>query len=355
MIEFRAILLALFVVNAGYGCGERFENGSQAAGRPASPFRTYLAKGIPANASACDAEAQSAKERFHRASGIEPYRAECVAGVDGLDITITYVSADRLPFVRAEFGLFGSSDPDPTFPTGLDLPLWGTDASLAECRDRLGERRLDFERETGLEAVTWSCFHAMNGGFVARIDGIGSDPASRFYNLPFEFQGKVDQRFADDVSALLEAQGASVREAVPWGGYVVSMYYSPAPVTVDPRTIGFRGQTETAAACKTELDEAVRTVATIMGRDPGLARCLPDSYDSTFHLNLAYGTQERLPSYWQERGPLYATYQSCAADRADALAAFRQATGRDARGVACVMESTILPSKYQAILIGTSG
>lgn len=355
MMKIGAPFASLFVVAASFGCGAGPQNASRVADRPASPFRTYLIQGIPANASACEAESEGVKERFRRASGIEAYRAECAAGVDGLDITVTYVSADRLPFVRAEFGLFGSSDPDPTFPTGLDRPLWGTDTSLAECRARLTDRRVDFEQKTGLEAVSWSCFHAMHGGFVARIDGIGAEPASRFYNLAIEFQGKADQRFADDVSALLVSQGASVRKAVPWGGYVVAMYYSPTPVTVDSRTIGFRGQTETAAACKTELEEAVRTISSIMGREPGLARCLPDSYDSTFHLNLAFGTQERLPAYWQESGPIYGTYQACLADRVGALAEFRRVTGRDARGVVCMMESTILPSKYKAILLGTNG
>lgn len=355
MTSARAPITGLLILAASFGCGGQSQNASLVADRPASPFRTYLVQGIQADPSACGAEAEGVKERFLRASGIEPYRVECTTGVDGLEVTVTYVSADRLPFHRAEFGLFGSSDPDPTFSTGLERPLWGTDTTLAECRSRLGDRRLEFERETALEAVSWSCFHAMHGGYVARIDGIGAQPASRFYNVAFEFQGNADQGFAEDVAALLTGQGAFVRKAVPWGGYVVAMYYSPTPVTVDARTLGFRGQTETAAACKAELDVAVRTIASIMGRAPGLARCLPDSYDSTSHLNFVFGTQDRLPAYWQERGPIYGTYQSCSVDRDNALSAFRNATGRDARGVVCVMESTILPSKYKAILIGTNG
>lgn len=348
LIELGFVLAAILA-----GCGSPHLSGSRLADNSRSAFKTYSIRGIPSRSVGCSSEAQEVAARFKEATGIEPYGTECVVGQEGDEVTVTYVSAERLPAVSAVFGLFGGDGTNSHFPfPSLDLPLWGTYSSLGACVTALPGRSADFSSETSLTPVASACYKAMHSGYVLRIDSFGAQPNKRFYNLPVEFKGKVDQIFSDQVADLFERQGGSVRAAVPWGGYVVTMFYAATPIGLDVRTVGLFGQVESPATCRAELAESLRALRLVMGQEPDLSSCLPNSYDSTAHINFAFTTQTRLPAFWRETGPVYNTYEGCAADRSHLVETFRQSTGRNVTGSVCVMKSSVLPSKYEAVLIG---
>ncbi len=332
-------------------CGRLPPSTSKVQDDSTTPFKTFSVRGVLSQSGGCAAEAEEIAARFKQVTGVTPYNTDCTEKPEGSDVTITYMAPDRLPLVSAVYGLFGGEISDLPFPS-MDLPLWGSYPSLSGCVAAVPLLTADFEAETGLTAVASSCYHASIDGYVLRIDSFGSEPAKRFHNLPVEFQGKVDQSFADKVADLFERQGASVRSAIPWGGYVVVMFYAPVPVSVAAKTIGLFGQVESLEACRVELTATVKALEEIMGQVPALATCTPDSSDATAHINFAFTTQSRLPAYWQETGPLYSTHERCASDREHLVETFRQSSGRNVKGAICVMESSFLPSKYKAMLIG---
>lgn len=340
-------LLALSLV----ACGSSERSVSRLRDEATTNFWTYEVRGLPPSAQGCQETASKVAQRFTAATGIAVYNADCTQVNEGYSVTITYAAAERANAVSAVFGLFGSNDQDPMFPS-IDLPLWGVYDSFQSCTGALADMSADFERETGLSAVASSCYRALESRYVLRIDGFGEAPTKRFYNSVVDFQGNANQTFADEVSRLFERAGASMRYVTPWGGYVIAMFYAASPLHVDARTLGVFGQLDDMSQCRAELAEATRALTEIMGQAPALNRCLPDSSDGTAYLNFAFSSQTPLPQYWEDTGPTYSQYATCATDRSRLVAFIRQSTGRDARGSVCVRTSSVSPSTYKAVILG---
>lgn len=318
----------------------------------ATRYWTYEVTGAP-RTSSCDDDAARFGERFTVAAGVAVYRAECVLDT-GLtyNLSLTYISEDRLVPVSAVHGLFWEPDDGGSLPpSSIDKPLWGIYSSLEDCLSDIPRQNAQYETHTGLAVVASACDHGSVGGYVLRIDGFGA-PAERFLPLKVEFHGSSDQAYADALGALSQTAGADVVSATPWGSYVIVLYWAVEPVVIVSRTIHPNGQLDDAAQCETELAIALKAIRDTTGVSPHLGRCLPDSYDQSAYMNFAFTSADPIAyPLRQTTGATYATYQGCVSDRAHAIA-IATADGLDVRGGVCTRTSIVAPSRFQMNLLG---
>lgn len=140
--------------------------------------------------------------------------------------------------------------------------------------------------------------------------------------------------------------------AEPWGPHALISYYGDGNFTLDVRTIGFSGELDDRDSCKAELTVAKAAIAAATGAPVDVAVCLPDSdaeIDSGHHMNVGLRSDVVRTTYGQIDGPAYGSYAACRDDRAQAVAALSQASGRVVTGAVCVRTTSFQPFTYKIV------
>ncbi len=330
------------------GCGREGASTSALQDAPGQ-FFDYTTGSVSASGASCESEAAAFGARFAAATGVTPYRTAC-AGDDGYarSLTLTYVAAAPLPVVSATRGRFWRTDASDTMPAVFPSnPLFGIFGDLATCLSATSVEESTFERETGLKAVAAYCVRADAGGIGLRVDGFGT-PHRRFRQLEAEFYGAVDAALVDAVEGVVRHAAGDVVDGVPWGPNALVSYYAADSANVLTKTIGFEGQLDSMAECDSELAVAKAAIGRVSGASPVIARCLPNAYDSSAHLNFGFEGEEA-KRFSQVEGPLYSTYAACVGDRERGRVAMSQASGREIAEAVCVRTSSVSPASLRLI------
>jgi hypothetical protein len=304
----------------------------------------------------CAAMAADLGRRFESATGLHVVSTSCPeSDRDGYTASISYLSdfpvedGQAVNVASLTYSYYGGGEPaEGVFAPERDTSgdLLGMYATFADCAGALADQVSLYRQATGIEPVAVYCTATVSTGFALHIDGFGT-PLVRPRHLAATVAGVADGALVAQIVALLQGKGVTVAATGYSDSEISIIFYSNDPNYLEVVSATSRVEMDDAAKlpelgqCQEQL-AAGRAAFGKLDSAPVSAACLSNGIDTAFFPNFVFrhpiqgGIPARAWDYG--RGPTYATYADCMANRDTVASEFAAATGQPVGGVLCTAD-----------------
>lgn len=262
---------------------------------------------LPGTSSTCLEEAEGLSSRFQIATGIKQVKAECsttqTTSIQGRDytfntLTLYYSTHNQLPIFKVRFGHYEGGLPGGINSVG---DYYGAYESYSSCIQNINFRNAEFEKYTGLSAVSSYCAKGrIDGNYVLTIDSFGQ-PKMRLYTFDAGNWSK-----GEEISKYLFRKKASTVHTKGTRFY----YYAKNSLNLGQhRLLSYQD----GNICSDQL-EVAKNIIKNYGSDSTMVRCVKraQTNNDNFHLIALFsGSNFFKTRYMNER---YVSYEQCLSD-----------------------------------------
>jgi hypothetical protein len=267
----------------------------------------YYQVRIPVTEKTCDEEAKLLASRFETSTNIQVSGHLCLgiveANFDGsaeqlYSLELTYKAPRPAPLYSAPLG--GLMD------IMTRSTEEGTYSTYNECLNQISEQIINYEKETGINAIAAFCSPAeIIGGYILQIDGFGK-PKRRLEIFHLKF-GADDSSLKNEILSFLTDHGANI---VRIKGDAV-LYYAESARAILQKSFGsFKKYNE----CDSQIDEVTRMFKNSGSKSISIVRCIKN--EETMGKYELFGLDDGFSDFFQSEMPKkYYSFKECFQDR----------------------------------------
>ena len=262
---------------------------------------------LPGTSKTCLEEAESLSNRFQFVTGITAVRAECSATETRIvqrqaytfySLSLFYPANAQLSIDKTKFGHYAGGIPGGINSAG---DYYGAYGSYSSCLEDISFRQNEFEKYTGLKAISSYCSKGRIGdSFVLNIDSFGQRKMKLF---TFD-AGKWSK--GDEILRYLHKRNAAIVHKKGSRFY----YYANKSLNLGQhRLLSYQDE----SICKDQLENA-KSIVRAHDSDSAMVRCVEGTQAASadFHLVALFSGENFFKTrYMSER---YNSYEQCLAD-----------------------------------------